>query len=89
MELPGKRQYRGRFAQPGIGVDDHAGLDLVAVLAVAFDGLGEAVVEGEQLRRLDRPEVGMPDHPLVVVAQPLTSWQGGEVGSRQQRGLRL
>jgi hypothetical protein len=46
------------------------------------------VVQMEELRGSDRPEVGVPDHAGVVVTGPVTGRQAGKFGPGQCLGAR-
>jgi len=92
VEFPGEDLGDGRLAQPGVGVDHRGALDLVPVLAVRFDDVVQVLVDGAHLRGAQRPEVCVPDRPLLLVlrsrlpGQPADLRSGQLVGPLPRRG---
>ena len=92
VELPGEYLGDGRLTQPGKGVDHRGALDLVPVLPVGLDDVVQLLVHGAHLRGAQRPEVGVPDRPLLLVLRPRRPRQppdlrgGQQVGPRAGRG---
>ncbi|WP_406100888.1 hypothetical protein OG698_01270 [Streptomyces sp. NBC_01003] len=76
VEITGVLPHRRALAQAGIGVHQGSRLRLVPVLPVGVDDLSELVMQLQQLRGLDRTDVGMPDCPPVVVPQQIPRTEG-------------
>ena len=86
VEFPGECLGDGRLAEPGVGVDDGGALDLVPVLPVGFHDVVQVLVDGPHLRGAQRPDVGVPYRPALLVLGPRRIGERADLGAGQRVG---